>query len=107
LNLQWKRLPQFELNALAERMSSIVLKIRQMEKKKLLSDKDLLKRIKSRYFVSAEGIYSSLIFNTYESNPESVYHIPNNQNRYKVLIAGRMMSDKITKPVLWKVSHPL
>jgi hypothetical protein len=100
-------LPQFQLGTLADRMSDIVLKIRHMEKKKQLSDHDLLRRMKSRYFISAEGAYSSLIFNTYHANPDSAYHVPNNKNRYKVLIAGRMMSDKITKPVIWKVFPPL
>lgn len=46
--------------------------------------------IRRKHFVSAEGPYSSHIFAS-----------PNN---YTVLVAGRIMSDKLTKPVLWKVS---
>ena len=45
--------------------------------------------IRRKYFVSAEGPYSTHIFNS--------------QRNYKILVTGRIMSDKLTKPVVWKV----
>lgn len=45
-------------------------------------------KIKSKYFISAEGAYSSLVFG---------------RTDLKVLIAGRMFDDKKTKPIIFKV----
>lgn len=86
-------------------MQNIITKTEQLYKKKTITNEALLKQIKSHYFFSAEGAYSSLIFNSYRNQPDSIFHIPTNKNNFKILIAGRMMSDKITKPVIWQVYH--
>ena len=88
---------------MTERLTNIVTKSEQLHHKKALTNDALLKHIKSHYFISAEGAYSSLIFNSYQHQTENIFHIPTNTNNFKILIAGRMMSDKITKPVIWQV----
>jgi hypothetical protein len=85
-------------------MQIIVSRLQQLYKKKMDTDQNMLNQIKSHYFVSAEGAYSAHIFNTYRTQLDSPHYNPKNTNNYKILIAGRMMSDKITKPVVWKVN---
>lgn len=88
-------------------MQNIVVRLQYLHKKKLDDNEEMLRQIKSHYFISAEGAYSSLIFNTYRKHQENLHYNPNNKNNYKVLIAGRMMSDKNTKPVIWRVEFLL
>ncbi|CAE7840597.1 unnamed protein product, partial [Symbiodinium microadriaticum] len=44
--------------------------------------------IRRKHFISAEGPYSTHVFS-------SAYN-------FTVLVTGRIMSDKLTKPVIWK-----
>lgn len=46
-------------------------------------------KIRRKYFISAEGAYSTHVFN---------------QQNIRILIAGRMFDDKNMKPVIFKVN---
>jgi hypothetical protein len=92
-------------------MGTIVKKFHQISNKTTPAKAHaILKRIRADHRVHDEGAYTSLIFNTYKLLPESPYHNPKNKNNYKILMAGRMISDNFTEPVVWKVGssrhHP-
>lgn len=76
LNRQWSRLPHLTAAAVLARMRRSTT---------LLREGSSVARLKSLTFISAEGAYSSLIFRS---------------RLFRVLVTGRMMSDRVTKPVV-------
>jgi len=77
LNRQWADLPYMTADAALSRM----IRITELLKKDLP-----IARLKRLTFVSAEGAYSTHIFKS---------------GLFSVLVTGRMMSDRVTKPVIW------
>ena len=81
--------------AIAKQLKSMTGDMRAVDLEGLKRDPKGAKKVKvftlgirRKHFVSAEGPYSSHVFGT---------------GNFSVLVTGRIMSDKLTKPVLWKV----
>ena len=76
----------------ARRMGGVVTELKAVETLPPPAKAQEILSIKRKYFISAEGAYSSLVFKT---------------RKHNVLITGRMLSDKNTRPVMWKVESLL
>jgi hypothetical protein len=96
LNEEWRAVKHMTVPSVLKQLKGMVKDMKDVDLQGMKADPRNEKRVKiyttgirRKHFVSAEGPYSSHIFSS-----------PNN---YTVLVAGRIMSDKLTKPVLWKV----
>jgi hypothetical protein len=78
LTWKWAQMWQMKETAVLSRMNKVMILFHRG-----MSMLDL----KKATFISAEGAYSTLIFKSKEFN---------------VLISGRMMSDMVTRPVVWR-----
>lgn len=78
LNWKWSTLPHMTAALVLTRMKRVL---------SLLESRYPIDILKRMTFISAEGEYSSHIFDSLE---------------FTILIAGRMMSDRVTQPVLWQ-----
>jgi hypothetical protein len=76
----WLSLDHFDLNKTTMRLRNIIVD---------MNNKLSKAEIKRRNFISAEGPYSTLFFGL---------------NNVSILIAGRMMNDKSSRPVIYSVS---
>jgi hypothetical protein len=77
LNHQWSTMPHMEAVTVLDRMNTII---------ELLGKNVSIDKLKRLTFVSAEGAYSTHIFDS---------------GMFNILVTGRMMSDRVTKPVVW------
>jgi hypothetical protein len=77
LNWQWAQLPHMTAAAILSRMNKVIV---------LFNKHCPIGRLKRLTFISAEGVYSTHIFES---------------GKFNVLVTGRMMSDRVTKPVIW------
>ena len=77
LNGQWSMLTHMEPKTILSRMTKVIT----LHNRSYSTD-----RVKRLTFVSAEGAYSTQIFTS---------------AKFNILVTGRMMSDRVTKPVIW------
>eukprot|EP01041_Mallomonas_annulata_P012012 gene12012-25163_t len=78
VNHIWTQLPYLSSAVVYKKMKKIVSRL---EKGNVTSD------LKRRHFISAEGAYSAAVFQ---------------HSNMSILVVGRMLSDRRTKPVIWK-----
>eukprot|EP00602_Paraphysomonas_sp_CaronLab_P003664 CAMPEP_0185030194 /NCGR_PEP_ID=MMETSP1103-20130426/16997_1 /TAXON_ID=36769 /ORGANISM="Paraphysomonas bandaiensis, Strain Caron Lab Isolate" /LENGTH=429 /DNA_ID=CAMNT_0027565209 /DNA_START=213 /DNA_END=1502 /DNA_ORIENTATION=+ len=87
LNSLWRSLTYMSPGNVARRMGGVVTELKAVETLPPPAKAQEILNIKRKYFISAEGAYSSLVFKN---------------RKHNVLITGRMLSDKNTRPVMWK-----
>ncbi|CAE7725933.1 unnamed protein product, partial [Symbiodinium microadriaticum] len=95
LNAAWRGVPHMSQQAVMKQVQSLTSDMKAADLLEMKKDPKNAKKVKvftmgirRKHFVSAEGPYSSHIFSS--------------ANNFTVLVTGRIMSDKLTKPVLWK-----